>query len=76
VLLGPEKSSGSLPYGSGFAPDFLGDMVFIIVVFLVSTGAGALVCLYYELPLVLSQIGVLFVLGIALAYRSNSIFDL
>jgi hypothetical protein len=42
----------------------------------IETGACALVCLYYELPLVLSLIGGLFVLGVALAFKSNSIFDL
>ena len=57
------------------ARDLFRDLVFILLVFLVATGATALVCWYYEVPLFLSLIGGFLVLGIALALRSDSIFD-
>lgn len=60
---------------SRLARDLLRDLVFILVVFLLATGACALVCLYYELPLALSLIGGILALGIALAFKSDSIFD-
>jgi phosphate/sulfate permease len=57
------------------ARDLLRDLFVIVFVFLLSTGIYALFLIYYGLPLVLSLIGGLFVLGIALAFKSNSIFE-
>ena len=45
-----------------------------ITAFAVGTGAGALVCWYYGLPLVLSLLGGILVLGLALALLSDSSF--
>ncbi|MGR8919496.1 MAG: hypothetical protein ACU85V_07750 [Gammaproteobacteria bacterium] len=52
----------------------LRDLVKFGVAFCIGTGAAALACLYYELPLVLSLLGGFIVLGIALALVSDSWF--
>ncbi len=63
--------------------DFLKDILKIglvtilkfIVAFAVGTGAGAVVCWYYAVPLGFSILGGILVLGIALALMSDSMFD-
>ena len=62
----------------GFFTSFLAslarDLVTLVFSFLIGTGAGALVCWYYELPLALSMLGGILVLGVALAVTSDSWF--
>ena len=48
------------------------DAVKIIVAFAVGTGAGAVVCWYYGIPLAFSILGGILVLGIALALSTDS----
>ncbi|MFK7861788.1 MAG: hypothetical protein AB8B64_23430 [Granulosicoccus sp.] len=44
------------------------------IAFLLGTGAGAIVCLYYNIPIVFSVLGGILVLGVALALLSDSSF--
>lgn len=46
----------------------------LIAAFSIGTGASALICLYYGVPLVLSLIGGFIVLGIAVALMTESPF--
>lgn len=46
-----------------------------IIAFAVGTGAGAIACWYYGIPLVFSLLAGLIVLGIALALLSDSLFS-
>ena len=54
--------------------DSIGTMVKLVIAFGVGTGAGAVVCWYYGIPLVFSVIGGILVLGIALAFMAESGF--
>jgi len=54
--------------------DGIGTMVKLVIAFGVGTGAGAVVCWYYGIPLVFSVIGGILVLGIALALMAESGF--
>ncbi|WP_029407840.1 hypothetical protein [Thiomicrorhabdus sp. Milos-T2] len=47
----------------------------IISYFSVGTAGGAIVCWYYGIPIGVSILGGILVLGIALALTSDSIFD-
>jgi hypothetical protein len=47
----------------------------IAAYFGVGTGAGAIACWYYSIPIVFSIFGGILVLGIALTLTSDSIFD-
>ena len=61
-----------------FASLFMGllrDAVKMIVAFAVGTGAGAIVCWYYGIPLIFSVIGGILVLGLALALTMDSPFS-
>ena len=51
------------------------DATKFLVAFALGTGAGAIVCWYYGLPLALSLLGGFLVLGIALALLSDSLFS-
>lgn len=51
------------------------DAVKFIVAFAVGTGAGAIVCWYYGIPLVFSFLGGILVLGLALALSTDSLFS-
>ena len=46
-----------------------------VIAFSVGTGAAAIVCWYYSIPLGFSILGGILVLGLALALMSDSIFD-
>lgn len=46
-----------------------------VMFFAVGTGGAAIVCWYYGIPLGLSVLGGVLVLGIALALMSDSIFN-
>lgn len=61
-----------------FSTLFLGiarDLVKLIVAFAVGTGAGAIVCWYYGVPLGLSILGGILVLALALALTTDSLFS-
>ena len=47
----------------------------LIIAFAVGTGAGAIVCWYYGIPLVFSLIGGILVLALALAFMTDSLFS-
>ena len=51
------------------------DAVKLIIAFAVGTGAGAVVCWYYGLPLVLSLLGGFLVLALALVFMSDGLFS-
>ena len=51
------------------------DAVKFIIAFSVGTGAGAMVCWYYGIPLVFSLLGGILVLGFALALLTDSLFS-
>ena len=63
----------------GFLADFLmslvRDAVKFIIAFAVGTGAGAIVCWYYGIPLVFALLGGILVLGLALALSTDSLFS-
>ena len=65
--------------GKGFFPTLLmslaRDAVRLVVAFAVGTGAGAIVCWYYGIPLVFSLLGGILVLGLAVAFWSDSPFS-
>jgi hypothetical protein len=50
-------------------------MLKFLSAFSVGTGATAIVCWYYRIPLGFSILGGILVLGLALALMSDSIFD-
>lgn len=52
----------------------IGTIVKFVIAFGVGTGAGAVVCWYYGVPLGFSVIGGILVLGVALALVSESGF--
>ncbi len=75
----PGRSTGALAEVGNFFKDLgksiIKGLVQYVIAFAVGTGAGALVCLYYGVPLVFSLIGGFIVLGLALALMSDSIFS-
>jgi hypothetical protein len=60
---------------SSFLLALVRDAVKFIVAFAVGTGAGAIVCWYYGIPLVFSLLGGILVLGLALALMTDSLFS-
>ena len=50
-------------------------MLKFVIAFSVGTGAGAVVCWYYSIPLGFSILGGILVLALALALMSDSTFD-
>ena len=51
------------------------DAVKLLIAFAVGTGAGAIVCWYYGVPLIFSVIGGIVVLGLVLALTTDSLFS-
>ena len=51
------------------------DAIKFIVAFAVGTGAGAIACWYYGIPLVFSFLGGILVLAVALALTTDSLFS-
>ena len=47
----------------------------LVIAFAIGTGAGALVCWYYGIPLAFSLLGGILVLGLALALTTDSLFS-
>ena len=60
---------------SSIFKSILRDLMWLISAFLIGTVAVGIVCLYYGVPLVFSIVGGLIVLGVALALKTDSIFD-
>lgn len=61
-----------------FASFFLSlirDLFKYVIAFAVGTGAGAIVCWYYGLPMFLSLLGGILVLALALAITTDSLFS-
>lgn len=62
----------------GFFAQLLGDMLhgifMLVAAFSIGTGASAVVCWYYGVPLVFSLIGGFIVLGLAVVIMSDSSF--
>lgn len=59
----------------GFAKSLAHGLMMMLFAFAIGTGAAALACWYYELPLVLSLGGGLIVLGLAVALQTDSLFS-
>ena len=51
------------------------DAVKFVIAFAVGTGAGAIVCWYYGIPLIFALLGGILVLGLALALATDSLFS-
>lgn len=51
------------------------DLFKYVIAFAVGTGAGAIVCWYYGLPMFLSLLGGILVLALALAITTDSLFS-
>ena len=51
------------------------DAVKLVIAFGVGTGAGAIACWYYNIPLIFSLLGGILVLGLALALTTDSLFS-
>lgn len=47
----------------------------LIIAFCVGTGAGAIVCWYYGIPMIFSLLGGILVLGLAVAFWSDGFFS-
>ena len=60
---------------SAFFLGLVRDAVKFIVAFAVGTGAGAIFCWYYGIPLVFSLLGGILVLGLALALSTDSLIS-
>ena len=60
---------------SSFFLALVRDAVKLVIAFAVGTGAGAIACWYYGIPLVFSLLGGILVLGLALALSTDSLFS-
>jgi hypothetical protein len=60
---------------SSLALGLVRDLIKFIIAFAVGTGAGAIVCWYYGIPLAFSLLGGILVLGLALALSTDSLFS-
>lgn len=60
---------------SSFFLALVRDAVNLVLAFAVGTGAGAVACWYYGIPLVFSLLGGILVLGLALALTTDSLFS-
>lgn len=64
--------------GNSFLSQLLGSIAhgfaMLLMAFSIGTGASAVVCWFYGLPLILSLIGGFIVLGVAIALMSESPF--
>jgi hypothetical protein len=75
---GIDKRPGDETGKGFFATLLLGlvrDAVKLIVAFAVGTGAGAIACWYYGIPMVFALLGGILVLGLALALSTDSLFS-
>ena len=72
VEVDEKKSRG---FFASFLLSLVRDAVKFIIAFAVGTGAGAIACWYYGIPLVFSLLGGILVLGLALALSTDSLFS-
>ena len=77
---GPDTKSKTVGEGArGFLASILvavlRDLAKFVIAFAVGTGAAAIACWYYELPIVLSLGGGVLVLALALALSTDSLFS-
>ena len=74
-----KKAEPDAPVERGFLTSLLvslaRDAVKFIIAFAVGTGAGAIACWYYGIPLVFSLLGGILVLALALALSTDSQFS-
>ena len=65
--------------GKGFLTSFLlslvRDAVKLVIAFAVGTGAGAIACWYYGIPMIFSLLGGILVLAVALAFTTDGLFS-
>ncbi len=47
----------------------------LLVAFAIGTGASAIACWYYDIPLVFSLLGGMIVLGLVVAFSTDSLFS-
>ncbi len=69
------KNNGERGFLASLFMGIVRDLVKFIIAFAVGTGAGAIVCWYYGVPLVFSLAGGILVLGLALALSTDSLFS-
>ena len=69
------KDNGERGFFASLLMSLVRDLVKFVMAFLVGTGAGAIACWYYGIPLVFSLAGGILVLGLALALSSDSLFS-
>ena len=73
---GMEVDGGSSRgYFASLLMSLVRDAVKLIIAFVVGTGAGAIACWYYGIPLAFSLLGGILVLGLALALSTDSLFS-
>jgi hypothetical protein len=70
-----KKASGIRGFLTSFFTAVARDLFQLLIAFAIGTGAAALVCWYYGVPLFLSLLGGILVLGFAVAVKSDSLFD-
>ena len=70
-----DKASGIWGFLTSFFTAVARDLFQLLIAFSIGTGAAAVVCWYYGVPLALSLLGGILVLGLALAVKSDSLFD-
>lgn len=70
-----ENGGGILGFMASLFASLARDAFKLVVAFIVGTGGGAIVCWYYDAPLVFSILGGILVLGLALALMTDSLFD-
>jgi phosphate/sulfate permease len=75
TLRNQKGRGGFLGFIADLARAVLKDLLFMVLAFVLATGASALACWYYGLPLGLSLLGGFIVLGITLALKTDSLFD-
>ena len=66
---------GILGFLKSLLMSILRDLVKLVLAFIVGTGAGAIVCWYYGIPLAFSVIGGILVLGVALVISTDGLFS-
>ena len=72
---GDRDNEGERGFFASLFLSLVRDVVKFIIAIAVGTGAGAIACWYYGIPLVFSLAGGILVLGLALALSSDSLFS-
>lgn len=74
----PNKNTGQVKERGFFASilfALLDSLVKFVTAFAVGTGAGAIFCWYYGLPMIIALVGGFLAVGLALAFMSDGIFS-